>query len=67
MSESRIRLQRASGAFLSTLVELDEANDRAARVAWHLSKLQRDMAKIGGDMIPRALVERCVSAAMREG
>jgi hypothetical protein len=65
MPELPIVFRRPPGAYVSH--ELGEANDRAARVAWHLGKLQRDMAKIEGDMLPRALVQEHVSAAMREG
>jgi hypothetical protein len=65
MPDLRIVFQRPPSAYVSH--ELGEANDRAARVAWHLSKLRRDIAVIEGDMVPRALVEEHISAAMREG
>ena len=65
MPQLPIVFQRPPGAYVSH--ELGEANDRAARVAWHLSRLQRALARIEGDMVPRALVEECVAAAMKEG
>lgn len=65
MPELPIVFERPPGAYVSH--ELGEANDRAARVAWHLSKLQREMAKIEGATVPRALVDEHISAAMREG
>jgi hypothetical protein len=65
MPELPITFQRAPTAYVCH--ELGEANDRAARVAWHLAELRREMAKIDSDMVPRELVEKYVSAAMREG